>query len=238
MCSQSHLAIAKAHLLAATEGIRSCNCWLQALAETKILKAIPLMAVSESLDWNLERTMVPASTSRMVYKFTSFSGWLELTTWKSKLMSWIEKIWTSLNSSIFSLLLTFASRHSEPTKSSPEFVANASPRHPTRPLHFCCPRYPETWDQRCESRLQKHHVWQSTSFPHEEKGLNEDVRRWYIFHWTLTHEGTFKNGLKCAHVSCSSLICHLLQSIFWAVFPSLWTDLLKRSPGLWTTGHT
>ena len=55
MCSQSHLAIAKAHLLAATEGIRSCNCWLQALAETKILKAIPLMGVSESLDWNLER---------------------------------------------------------------------------------------------------------------------------------------------------------------------------------------
>lgn len=70
--SQSHLAIAKAHLLAATEGIRSCNCWLQALAETEILKAIPLMAPSESLDWNLERTMVPASTSRMVYNLQAF----------------------------------------------------------------------------------------------------------------------------------------------------------------------
>ena len=35
MCSQSHLAIAKAHLLAATEGIRSCNCWLQALSRNK-----------------------------------------------------------------------------------------------------------------------------------------------------------------------------------------------------------
>lgn len=233
--SQLHLAIAKAHLLAATEGMRSCNCSLQALAETKILKESSTDGTVRVSRLELGKDYGASIHQQNGLQFTSFSGWLKLTTWKSKLMSWIEKFWTSLNSSIFSLLLTFASRHSEPTKSSPEFVSRVCCQCFTTAPHQAV-KVPQNMGSTLWIKAAKTSCLAEHKLPTWGEGLEWGCST--LIRFPLTHKGTFKNGLTCAHVSCSSLNCHLLQSIFWAVFPSLWTDLLKRSPGLWTTGHT